>query len=87
MLSKVYKLFLLLSMFLSIQREVITADVNKFSLSFSDSDGIEDKFDNCLSQENPDQLDTDQDGNGKKAILKFFRGFEREVQPENRVVF
>lgn len=52
---------------------------SQYTLSFSDSDGIEDKFDNCLSQENPDQLDADQDGNGKKAILKFFRGFEREV--------
>lgn len=34
------------------------------SLAFSDNDGIEDKFDNCLSQVNPDQLDLDQDGLG-----------------------
>jgi len=32
--------------------------------AFSDNDGIEDKFDNCLSQLNPDQLDSDQDGLG-----------------------
>lgn len=34
------------------------------ALAFSDNDGIEDKFDNCLSQVNPDQLDLDQDGLG-----------------------
>ena len=32
--------------------------------TFSDNDGIEDKFDNCLSQPNPDQMDTDLDGRG-----------------------
>ena len=34
------------------------------SFAFSDNDGIEDKFDNCLSQANPGQLDSDQDGLG-----------------------
>ena len=41
------------------------------SLVCSDNDGIEDKFDNCLSQPNPDQLDTDRDGKGISTINSY----------------
>ena len=40
------------------------SDVFFFFLIHSDNDEIEDKFDNCLSQPNPDQQDTDGDGRG-----------------------
>ena len=40
----------------------------KLSIIHSDNDGIENKFDNCMSHPNPDQLDTDEDGRG----IEFF---------------